>query len=54
VVWRELKPSIVNEDRTRGARRGRLAATEPDSAEETAALPRRRGPGRPRVRRAEA
>jgi hypothetical protein len=48
VTWREMLPPMgQHADGARGARRGRSAG-EGEEADEAPALPRRRGPGRPR------
>ncbi len=51
VTWREMTPPVADDDRSRPARRGRAGPGEVEETEETNAPARRRGPGRPRVRR---
>lgn len=55
VIWRAMLPLVgPSAERPRTVRRGRPALSDGEEIEETPAAPRRRGPGRPRIRRAES
>ena len=54
VTWREVTPPLAKDEPAGVLRRGDPALGEPDAVEVAPPLPRRRGPGRPRVRRPDA